>query len=238
MLETLNQQLEALADANQAAAYQRFFKTGPGQYGQGDSFLGITVPQLRKLARNFIDLNQDDLSQLLESPEHEKRLIALIILRRQYESNPENQAAITAFYLKNRQGVNNWDLVDASAPYLLGGELAKGQLWSETVELSQSPTLWDRRIAIVATLGTIRQGNNQPTLEIATLLVNDQEDLIQKATGWMLREAGKKNLDDLCSFLDQHSATMPRTMLRYSIERLAPDQRDHYMQQGRSRKNS
>lgn len=221
----------------------RFFKTGKGQYGEGDEFLGITVPEQRKIARKYIDLELRDLSEMLNNKFHEIRLVALFILVYKYNkavdasasshSAGSGQAAqekkkIVDFYLKNTKRVNNWDLVDSSAGYILGDYLAdkdKAILY----KLVKSENLWERRIAIISTQGFIRINQFDETLKIAEILLNDKEDLIHKAVGWMLREVGKKDLGSELKFLDKYHQNMPRTMLRYAIEKFPKPAREFYM---------
>lgn len=205
---------------------QRFFKTGSGQYAQHDQFLGITVPTLRKIAKNYYHLSFAELEQLLHSPFNEKRLLALFILIHQYQKT--KQQAVFDFYLKHIDRVNNWNLVDSSAHLIIGAHLID-QPQNLLIELSASNNLWHRRIAIVATWYFIRKNQLEQTFVIAQKLMTDQQDLIHKAVGWMLREAGKKNQTMLLSFLDQWAPNMPRTMLRYSIEKLSQEQKKSYL---------
>jgi 3-methyladenine DNA glycosylase AlkD len=206
-----------------------FFKTGPGEYGEGDRFLGITVPVIRRLARQFRRLSLSDCKRLLNSPYNEARLLALEILIDRYENgDAATKESIYRFYLKNRHRVNNWNLVDGSAPYIVGSHLIERDR-SVLYELVRSTSLWDRRIAVVATLAFIRGGNVKDTLKLSELLLADQHDLIHKACGWMLREVGKRDQLELESFLRQHHAVMPRTMLRYAIERFPLMKRKAYL---------
>ena len=225
-----------LASAEQAEILQRFFKTGPGQYGAGDIFWGLKVPVSRQIAQQFFDLSFAELSKLISSPVHELRLIALFIVVNHYEQakNFSEQKKIVRWYWRQRKFINNWDLVDSSAPKILGAYLrdypSERQL---LVFLSQSPNLWDRRLAIVATLTFIDAGEFQPTLDLAGMFLNDSEDLIHKASGWMLREVGKRDKKTLLIFLDKYVTQMPRTMLRYSIEHLSEAKRQKYLQKKR-----
>lgn len=225
-----------LASAEQAEILQRFFKTGPGQYGAGDIFWGLKVPASRQIAQQFFDLSFAELSKLISSPVHELRLIALFIVVNHYEQakNFSEQKKIVRWYWRQRKFINNWDLVDLSAPKILGAYLrdypSERQL---LVFLSQSPNLWDRRLAIVATLTFIDAGEFQPTLDLAGMFLNDSEDLIHKASGWMLREVGKRDKKTLLIFLDKYVTQMPRTMLRYSIEHLSEAKRQKYLQKKR-----
>jgi 3-methyladenine DNA glycosylase AlkD len=221
--------LKALGTPAKAKAAAGFFKTGAGQYGAGDVFLGVTVPERRKLARRYQALPLAELGKLLGSKLHECRLTALLILVRQFESgDAAAQARIARFYLANLKAVNNWDLVDSSAPYILGRHLLRRER-AILYTLARSRDLWERRIAIVATLGLIRAGAFEDTLAIAAQLLGDPHDLIHKAAGWMLREMGKRSPADLRRFLDRHAAAMPRTMLRYAIEKFPEPERKAYL---------
>lgn len=220
---------------NPAAAehHQRFFKTGPGQYGEGDIFIGITVPTTRKVAKQFRQLTPAELEKALQSPIHEHRLAALIIMAdeaiaaRKKHDEPR-QTALYDLYLKRTDRINNWDLVDCSCRDVVGGYLMDRPR-QPLYKLAKSKDIWERRIAMVSTWQFIRVGQLDDTFKIAEMLLGDSHDLIHKAVGWMLREAGKKDQNALCQFLDQHAARMPRTALRYSLERLAKPDRDHYM---------
>lgn len=232
MLAAIRAELQALGNPARVAAMQKFFKTGPGEYGEGDRFLCIAVPKLRLLAKRYRDLERSDLAELVASPEHEARLVALLILNLQMSrAKPAEQQAIGRFYLDHLAHVNNWDLVDASAPYLLGPVL--DMLPRTTLDkLARSKILWERRVAIVATFYPLRQGDYAPTLRIAERLLSDPHDLIHKAVGWLLREVGKRERGLLVAFLDEHATSMPRTMLRYAIEHFDADLRRHYMRRG------
>lgn len=224
----LRRRLRALADPAHAKAAEWFFKTGPGEYGAGDKFLGIRVPKLRALVREFGTLDHASVVALLKSPWHEERLLAVLLLVRQYERGTDaDRKAIYALYLRSRQYINNWDIVDSSAPQIVGRHLdGKGR--ATLVRLAKARLLWSRRVAMLATLYTIRRNEFSDTIAIAALLLKDDHDLIHKATGWMLREVGQRDLVTLTTFLDRHAATMPRTMLRYAIEKLPPARRAHY----------
>jgi 3-methyladenine DNA glycosylase AlkD len=224
-----------MADPVRARGTARYFKTGPGQYGEGDRFLGLTVPQLRRLARDYADLANTDLRTLLRSPWHEERLLALLILVRRCErGDARTRAAIYRLYMANRHWVNNWDLVDLSAPGIVGAHLAGGDR-SPLRTLATSKVLWDRRIAIIATLWFIRSDDFADTLAVARMLLDDPHDLIHKAAGWMLREVAHRDRDVVERFLDRYGDRMPRTMLRYAIERFPPRQRAHYLARPRAR---
>jgi 3-methyladenine DNA glycosylase AlkD len=230
MLKTLQTQLRKHASTKKAKASAWFFKTGVGQYGEGDKFIGVTVPEQRKIAKKFNDLSLNEIGQLLKSPIHEERLVALFILVDQFKKGDETtKKKIYDFYLSNTKKVNNWDLVDSSAGYIVGIYLydkPKDILY----QLARSKNLWERRIAMISTSYFIAQGDPKDALKIAEILIDDPHDLIQKAVGWMLREVGKRCSEkDLTSFLDKHAAAMPRTALRYSIERLPEPTRQHYL---------
>jgi 3-methyladenine DNA glycosylase AlkD len=217
--------LAALGNPARASGVAKFFKSGVGEYGEGDKFLGIPVPALRNAALRYRALPLPDLALLLASEIHEHRLAALEILVAQYESAADpDRKTIVEFYLANTHGINNWDLVDASAPYILGEHL-KTRSRRVLLRLAKSKSLWERRIAIVATLMLIRYGETADTFLIAEKLLADPHDLIHKAVGWALREAGKVSQSDLLAFLKQHYASIPRTTLRYAIERFPQPQR-------------
>lgn len=221
--------LAGLADAAIAAHSARFFKTGPGEYGEGDRFRGIRVPALRVLARNFRTLPLGEVLELLRSPWHEDRLLALLILVERYRSGGEDEReAIYAAYLDSTAHINNWDLVDCSAEHIVGAHL-KRRGRTPLDRLSGSTSLWERRIAIMATFHFIKAGEFAPTLALAERLLADREDLIHKAVGWMLREIGKRDAAALDAFLVARQRTMPRTMLRYAIERLPEARRRQFL---------
>lgn len=223
--------LRALADPACARVSARFFKTAPGQYGHGDRFLGVPVPQQRKVARAFRGLPLGEVRALLRSRWHEERLTALLILVDQFRKavNEKARAAVVKAYLAERRWVNNWDLVDASAGHLLGVWL-RDKDRAVLYRLVASRRLWDRRVAMVATQGLINAGESKDALALAERLLEDREDLMHKAAGWMLREVGKRvGLAPLRGFLGRNAARMPRTMLRYAIERLDPAERRRWM---------
>lgn len=223
---------EILTYANEALASvsRRYFKTGPGDYGEGDQFLGLAVPTCRTLAKQFADLSLTDTTELLQSPLHEERLIALFILVRQFEhGTEEDRKTIFDLYLANSRSINNWDLVDSSAPQIVGGYLFSRDR-AVLRQLADSTNLWERRIAILASYFFIKQNDFSDTLKIAAQLLTDSHDLIHKAVGWMLREVGNRSLAPLESFLEQYAPRMPRTMLRYAIEKLPTARRRHYLQ--------
>lgn len=228
-LKMVEQAVRQLANPAIAAHSQRFFKTGPGQYGEGDRFLGVRVPQLRQLVAQSITLPWDDLLRLLRSPYHEERLMALLLMVARFQRGEvDEQTRIYTAYLAHTAFINNWDLVDCSAPHIVGAWLSEKDR-SMLHTLAQSALLWERRIAIMATFFFIRRGDCADSLAISTLLLHDRHDLIHKAVGWMLREIGKKDQEAAKRFLDQHYRTMPRTMLRYAIERLPPAKRQAYL---------
>jgi 3-methyladenine DNA glycosylase AlkD len=228
-LPAVRRRLRELGDPQDAEFLQRFFRTAPGQYGAGDKFLGIRVPVTRRVAREFRGLSLNDTIVLLHDPWHEARLLSLILLVDAYErGTPDEREAIFRAYVKNASRVNNWDLVDTSAPQIVGAHLAtrrRGLL----DRLARSENLWERRIAIIATQHFIRNGEFDDTIRIAKRLLDDEHDLIHKAVGWMLREVGKRDIRPLEAFLEEHAHEMPRTMLRYAIERMTPAQRKHFM---------
>ena len=221
--------LRALANPTDAAFLQGFFKTGPGQYGHGDRFLGIRVPATRRVAREFRDLPLAGVTTLLSSRWHEERLLALLILGGRYARGGETERErIYRLYLANTSRINNWDLVDVSAPHVVGAHLATRSR-APLDRLAQSGSVWERRIAIVATHWFIlRRGEIATTLCIAGALLDDPHDLIHKATGWMLREAAKRGRPGVEQFLVAHQTEMPRTMLRYAIERFSAATRKQY----------
>ena len=226
MINHLRTDLIKLADPVRAKHSLRFFRTGPGEYGEGDKFLGLTVPECRSLVRKYKDLSLSDTTELLHSQYHEERLIALLILVHNYPKNPQK---IYDLYLKSTKYINNWDLVDLSSSNIVGKYLLDKPI-DILFKLAKSKSLWERRIAILATFAFIYQGNPKPTLQISETLLHDKEDLIHKAVGWMLREVGKRcGQKTLIYFLDKHYRSMPRTALRYSIERFPEPLRVKYL---------
>ena len=225
----ISKTLQAAGDAERAAHSQRFFKTGKGQYAEGDVFLGIRVPELRRFAATFSDTSAGELVKLLHSPFHEARLLALLILVRGYQrGDSSRRKAIFDLYRSNTRWINNWDLVDLSAPNIVGGQLGPGR-HALLTRLAKSTSLWERRISILATAAFIRAGYYDETLRISAMLLHDDQDLIHKAVGWMLREVGKKDRAVEEEFLREHHDVMPRTMLRYAIEKFPPALRARYM---------
>lgn len=226
----IQSQLRSIATPELAVAATRFFKTGPGQYGEGDIFIGIKVPVLRKASREFRSLVLEEIGVLLESPIHEHRHLALMIMVLQAEKADEKlRKRLFDFYLAHTSNINNWDLVDCSAPQVVGGYLFERSR-KQLTTLVKSKDLWERRIAIVSTQYFIRRGDYEDTLKLSRLLLDDKEDLIHKATGWMLREVGDGDVAVLEEFLDRHAPEMPRTALRYAIEHFEPDRRKEYLQ--------
>lgn len=226
--------LAECASPAKAKASSWFFKTGKGQYGEGDVFIGVTVPEQRKIARRFEGLSERELLRLLRSKIHEERLTALLVLVRQYErGSADTKERIFDFYLETRKRVNNWDLVDSSAAQIVGAHLLPekpARVRAVLTPLAKSGVLWDRRIAIIATYAFIRAGKHQVTFEIAEMLLTDEHDLMHKAVGWMLREVGKRvGADILRGFLKKHAASMPRTCLRYAIEHFEPSERKMWL---------
>jgi 3-methyladenine DNA glycosylase AlkD len=226
----IQKELKGMADPDKAAILQRFFKTGAGHYGEGDIFIGIMVPQSRKIAKKFIQLPLEEVSTLLYSRIHEERLVALLILVWRYRlSSSGEKEEIVKFYLDHIKQVNNWDLVDLSAPNILGVHLlVENRDRTLLYRLARSENVWERRIAIVATHYFIRKGSFSDTLKIAKMLLQDRHDLIHKAAGWMLREVGKRDAVIEAEFLEKYSGIMPRTMLRYAIERLPESKKRRY----------
>lgn len=222
-------ELHALADPEAAAGLQRFFKTARGQYGEQDRFLGIRVPELRKIAGKHRTIHIHDAGRLLRTPYHEARMLALLILIRQFaKGSPEDRTAIYNLYMAHTEHINSWDLVDASAGQIPGAYLRERSRWP-LYELAASDLLWERRISMIATWPYIRENDFTDTLAIAEILVNDNEDLIQKAVGWMLREIGKRDMAVEETFLKSHYREMPRTMLRYAIEKFPEEKRQNYL---------
>jgi len=221
--------LRQLADPDIAEQSKRFFKTGKGEYGEGDQFLGIRVPVLRQQVKVFRQSSLTEVARILKSKYHEERLFALLLLVYQFDRSDESfQKKIYELYLSNTQFINNWDLVDSSAPHIVGAYLMHKNK-SPLDKLSHSCSLWERRIAIIATAYFIRQGSYDDTLRLSKRLLKDKEDLIHKAVGWMLREVGKQDIQVETAFLKQHYQKMPRTMLRYAIEKYSKKERQQWL---------
>jgi 3-methyladenine DNA glycosylase AlkD len=228
-VQEIRARLRNLGDKERAKNSQWFFKTGPGEYGEGDRFLGIKVPEIRKLAKEYQGMPLAEATQLLQSPIHEERLLALLILVRSFSRGGERfKETIYHLYLDNTQYINNWDLVDLSAVYIVGAflmEKSKKPLYA----LAKSKDMWERRIAIIATFYFIKDSEFTEAMKIARMLLSDKEDLIHKAVGWMLREVGKRHLATEERFLKEHYKKMPRTMLRYAIEKFPEPKRKRYL---------
>ena len=225
----VQKQLKPLSNPEHAAVSQRFFKTGPGEYGEGDLFIGIRVPVLRKLAAEFKELPVSESKILLRSPIHEERMLAILIFVRNFKKGDDKaQKDIYDLYLKSTDYINNWDLVDVSAEHIVGAYLMnKGK--RPLYRLAKSTNLWERRIAIMATFHFVKRHEFSETLKISNMLLADRHDLIHKATGWMLREIGKRDLEAEETFLKEHYKKMPRTMLRYAIEKFTEKKRQRYL---------
>lgn len=224
--------LRTKSSPDRAVNSARFFKTGPGQYGEGDQFIGVTVPEQRSVARQFRDLPVPEIRKLLASPIHEDRLTGLFILVSHYQNakKTSNEEQFVNLYLDERARINNWDLVDSSAPYILGDWLASHPNKQPILAtLATDSSLWSQRIAVLATAAFIQHGNYKPTLELAKQFLTHPHDLMHKAVGWMLREIGKKDQRILKEFLADYASTMPRTMLRYAIEKFNPEERRAYL---------
>lgn len=228
-VNAIREKLYALADREKAEGLQRFFKTGPGEYAEGDRFIGVRVPQIRQLVKRYSDTPLADIKQLLHSAIHEERLLALLLMVQHYQRG-DNALRQTLYrlYLASTDVINNWDLVDVAAEHIIGSWLftrSRRPLY----KLARSPSLWERRIAIMATFHFIKQGEFEETLKLAALLCDDSHDLIHKAVGWMLREVGKRDRQVEEAFLQQHYTAMPRTMLRYAIEKFPEPLRQAYL---------
>jgi 3-methyladenine DNA glycosylase AlkD len=228
-LDDIRCELQALADPAHAAVSQRFFKTGPGEYGHGDRFIGVRVPLLRKLAKRCNNGSTKNAERLLSSPIHEERMLALLILMQLYrKGNEVTREHIYTLYLGNTAHINNWDLVDVSAPAVVGDYLwERGR--APLYELVRSTDLWERRIAVLATFHFIRGGQFHDTLRLCGILLDDPHELLHKASGWMLREVGKRDREAEEIFLRRHYRQMPRTMLRYAIEKFPEPLRQGYL---------
>ena len=221
--------MQKLQDKQKAKILQGFFKTGPGEYGEGDIFLGIRVPDLRKLSNECKSLTAEEVLPLLRSPIHEERLFALLILVRAFSKGDGSvRKQIYRMYLDNTRHINNWDLVDISAPHIVGAFLIDKSS-RPLYQLAKSNNLWERRIAVMAIFHFIRSHQFSETLKVSKILLSDKEDLIYKAVGWMLRELGKRDIGCEELFLKEHCKQMPRTMLRYAIEKFSPSRRRMYL---------
>jgi 3-methyladenine DNA glycosylase AlkD len=226
-------ELKGLANPSRAFGLQKFFQTAKGQYGEGDVFLGLTVPEVRKVAAKYKNLSFQEIEKLTSSRFHEFRLCGLVILTLQFKSSKEasDQQKIFNFYMKQAKAgyVNNWDLVDVTAPILGAYLVGQKDPYPFLEKLSRSKSLWERRLAIIFTFAFIRAGELDPTIEISQRLLKDDHDLIHKAVGWMLREVGKRDIQILRAFLNENAQDMPRTMLRYAIEKLSETERRKWL---------
>lgn len=248
MINLIQKDLKKLANPEKAMIFGRFFKTGKGEYGEGDKFLGIMTKPLGELARKYKDLSFPDLQKLLNGQYHEERSLGIQILLIQFKKGTEKKKKeIFNFYLRNTKKINNWDLVDISAPHIVGESMiqAVGRSGGQTIrgsgdqsvgtgrvilyKLARSENLWERRIAIMATFAFIRENDFSDTLKISEMLLSDKHDLIHKACGWLLREIGKRDLEVEEEFLKKHLKNMPRTMLRYAIEKFPEEKRQKYL---------
>ena len=231
----LTKELNSLSDPARATNLARFFKSGPGQYGEGDLFLGIMVPTAHKMvSKYYLQLDLADIDKLISSPYHELRLVALLMLVKKYEKTKSEteKTRLYEYYLDHRQFINNWDLVDLSTPKIVGDNLLTNPR-DILYQLAGSDNLWERRISIMATFAFIRAGEFEDTLKLSKILLHDHHDLIHKAVGWMLREMGKKDKMTLLNFLNEYASVMPRTMLRYAIEKLSDKERKYYLKKER-----
>jgi len=228
-VRNIQRKLQQLGNRKTADVLRRFFKTGPGEYGEGDVFIGVRVPELRKLVKEYPDITIKEVIQLLSSTIHEERFFALLILVSKYSKENETiKKRIYELYLQNTQFINSWDLVDGSAQHIVGAFLmdkSKEPLYC----LAKSNNLWERRIAILSTFHFIKHDNYSETLKISKILLKDEQDLIHKAVGWMLREIGKRHISTEEIFLKKHYKRMPRTMLRYAIEKFPESKRQKYL---------
>ncbi len=228
-LKSLRATLHNQANKSDAEILQRFFKTGPGEYAEGDIFIGVRVPTIRRIAREYQTVPLRDAATLLQSTIHEERMLALVILMLQYKrGTPGQQAKIYDRYMANTANINNWDLIDVTAPHIVGAFL-QNLPRTPLYEFARSNSLWERRIAIISTFHFIKHNDFRDTLAIAAILLHDAHDLIHKAVGWMLREVGNRDLQAEEAFLKKHYCTMPRTMLRYAIEKFPEPKRQHYL---------
>jgi 3-methyladenine DNA glycosylase AlkD len=234
--EAIRSELRSSADPAKARILSRFFKTGRGEYGEGDRFHGVVVPEIRKIVKTHRHAAIIEVLKLLRSAYHEERLAALLILVEQYKRGDRSRKkAIYGLYLAHTSSINSWDLVDLTAQHIVGDHLF-GKDTSVLTRLARSRNLWERRIAMLSTYHFIRQGDSREALRIAALLLKDSHDLIHKAVGWMLREVGKRcSMESECRFLDRHAAMMPRTMLRYAVERFPEDLKSRYLDKTQSR---
>lgn len=230
-IENIKNDLLDLASKEKSEFFPRFFKTGKGEYGEGDQFIGVTVPNIRKIAKGYKDIQLEEISKLLNDPVHEYRLCALLILCDKYSKaqNEINRKEIYEFYLAHTEGVNNWDLVDASSHYIVGKYLSDKNDRQILYKLAQSESLWEQRISVISTFIFIKNKDFKDIINLSEIFLTHKHDLMHKAVGWMLREVGKQDKKTLTDFLDLYYKIMPRTMLRYSIEKLSQEEKAHYM---------
>jgi 3-methyladenine DNA glycosylase AlkD len=229
----LSREINRLVNQEKAKILLRFFKTGPGEYGEGDIFLGINVPEIRSLAKKWQKADNILVEELLGNKYHEVRLLGGLILVDKYEQakDEKEKKAVLSFYLKHRQAFNNWDLVDVTVYKIWGDYLLRNRSQRKDLfEFARSANLWERRMAVVATMALIKNNQFGEIFKLTKQLLNDQEDLIHKALGWMLREVGEKDKESLEAFLDKHVLKLPRTTLRYAIEKFSKERRKHYLQ--------
>jgi len=226
----LVQELKKKYDPVRAKHSQRFFKTGKGEYGEGDVFLGLNMPEQREIAKKYLDLPLNDIQKLVDSKIHEHRMVGLLIVTYKYaKGDDKEKEKLFKFYVKNSKQVNNWDLVDVTCHKVVGDYLLDKDR-KLLYKWARSKNLWEKRLAIISTFAFFRREELDDSYKIATMLLHDQHDLIHKAVGWTLRECGKRDLSRLYKFLDQHTRTMPRTALRYAIEKLPDAKRKYYLQ--------
>jgi 3-methyladenine DNA glycosylase AlkD len=229
MISDIKRELKENSHPDKAKIYLRFFKTGPGQYGEGDKFLGLTMPEQRIIAKKYVNTPLNEIEELIQSPYHEHRMTGLIILTYKYLNADEKlKKEIYNLYIDNYNQINNWDLVDVTAPNIVGNYLLDKDK-KILYDFATSNHLWKKRISIISTFTFIKNKQFEDTLKISEILLNDNHDLIHKAVGWMLREMGKRDEKKLTDFLDKYYKTMPRTMLRYSLEKLDKNKKDFYM---------
>lgn len=233
----LARRLRRLSDPFQAKVLQSFFKTGPGEYAEGDRFVGVKVPVVRRLVREYAGMPPEEASELVRSSIHEERLAGLLLWVESFKKGDDGlRARIFDLYRSHAPYINNWDLVDLSAPTIVG-EWLRPEDWRALELLAQSPSLWERRTSVLATFAWIRRGTFSPTLRLCEKLMTERHDLMHKCCGWMLREIGKRDRGTLRAFLDQHAGVMPRTMLRYALEHFAASERQLYMAMKSARLN-
>lgn len=231
MLNRLLKELQESSNSEKAKIYKKFFKTGPGEYGQGDIFIGLTMPEIRRISGEYTNLSLVKIQKLLNSKIHEHRMSGLVILVNKYKkSSEEEKENIFNFYLNNTKRINNWDLVDISCPNIVGEFLLRNKQHKKILySLARSENLWEKRIAMVSTLYFIKYFEFEDPLALAEILLSDEHDLMHKAVGWVLREIGKKDENVLKGFLKFHYKNMPRTMLRYAIEHFPESERKNYL---------